>query len=78
MLEKFIYFSAGFLLARYLILRDGIETYKAKEAELISTGKEKIDTIVGKSNFVNVNDNIDDDEYYPVEESVYASPFGTY
>jgi hypothetical protein len=47
MLEKLFWFGAGYLVARYLILRDGIEAYKAKEAELISTGKEKIDGVLG-------------------------------
>jgi hypothetical protein len=52
MIEKLFWFGAGFFVARYLILRDGVDSYKAKEAELISTGQQKIDSLTGKQNLV--------------------------
>lgn len=76
MLEKLFWFGAGYFIARYLILRDGIEIYKAKEAELINAGKEKIG--VNTKTPENFADDIDDDEYYPTEYAGYISPFGNY
>lgn len=40
MLEKFLWFALGYGVARYLILKNGVETYVAKEQSLINKGKE--------------------------------------
>lgn len=73
MLEKLFWFGGGYLVARYLILRDGVEAYKDKEAELINTVKEKTNTIAGN----NLVDMTEDQEFgYYVQD--YEGPYQTY
>lgn len=64
MIEKLFWFGAGYLVARYLILRDGVDSYKAKEAELIATGQQKIDYLTGKANLVDDYDYSEDELSY--------------
>lgn len=45
MLEKLFWFGLGYFTARYLILKNGVDAYKTKEASLIGAGKEKIQDI---------------------------------
>lgn len=40
MLEKMFWFGLGYLTARYLILKNGVEAYKEKELGVINKGKE--------------------------------------
>lgn len=45
MLEKLFYFGLGYIVARYLILHNGVDAYTAKENQLIGAGKQKINDI---------------------------------
>jgi hypothetical protein len=50
MLEKLFWFGLGYLTARYLILKNGSDTYIQKEKDLISKG------IQAKDNFIQSQD----------------------
>lgn len=45
MFEKLFWFGLGYLTARYLILKNGVEAYSEKEGQIINTGKDKIGDI---------------------------------
>ena len=40
MLKSFVWFAAGYVVARYLILKNGVDIYREKENQIISKGQD--------------------------------------
>jgi hypothetical protein len=46
MLKSLLYFTLGYITARYIILHYGTDAYLDKERTLIGMGKEKVDDLL--------------------------------